>query len=157
MGWDNYHLFEFNVNGHIIGELRNGYEEMGFGPNELFDASKVTLDSIISDTKEKFEYEYDFGDGWLHEILVEKFLPNDKNMNYPNCINGKLNCPPEDCGGVNGFYELLDIINTKKNQKRKELLEWLGGEYNPNHFNLELVNKELLSLDKYIEDWRGNE
>jgi len=141
MGWTNSHLHEFEINGYRIAESNEDFEE-DFGGNTI-DASTVSLDSIIVITKEKFNYYYDFGDSWDHQILVEKFLPRDSNTKYPNCIAGKLNCPPEDCGGIWGFYNLLEIIKDKKHPEHKEMLEWLGGEYDSEYFDMAEINEEL--------------
>ncbi|MBW6484102.1 MAG: plasmid pRiA4b ORF-3 family protein [Vicingaceae bacterium] len=89
---------------------------------------------------------YDFGDSWKHLIKVENFLQKEKNVKYPICIDGELNCPPEDCGGVWGFYELLETIKNKKHPEHEEMLEWLGGQYDEEYFDKELVNKRLLKL-----------
>lgn len=150
MGWDNSHLYEFNVNNNRIGELNDDYDDFFAGDN-FFDASIATLESFITATKQKFQYEYDFGDGWTHKILVEKFLPRDPKAKYPSCIAGKLNCPPEDCGGVVGFYDLLDIIKDKKHPEQKEMLEWLGGDYDPNYFDAGKINKDLRNLDRFLK------
>ncbi len=146
MGWENYHLYEFTINEYRIG---GSTEDFDFDDDdEVINASTVTLGSIITDVKEKFEYEYDFGDGWRHQIVVEKFLPRDSSTSYPICTDGKLNCPPEDCGGVGGFYELLNTIEDKKNPEREEMLEWLGGSYDAQHFDKQEINDHLKTLDK---------
>lgn len=137
MGWDGEHLYEFKVNGSRIGEPHID------GGGKLIDASKKYIGSVISDTKVKFEYTYDFGDNWEHLIKVEKFLPKDENVKYPICIDGELNCPPEDCGGVWGFYDLLETIKNKKHPEHKDMLEWLGGKYDPEYFDKELINKSF--------------
>ena len=140
MGWGGGHLYEFNINGFRIGEPYK--DDEGWG-GKLIDASKKTLGSLISDTKGKFAYTYDFGDSWEHSIKVEKFHQHDENVKYPTCIDGELNCPPDDCGGVWGFYDLLEKIKDKKHPEHKEILEWLDGHYDAEHFDKELVNEEL--------------
>jgi hypothetical protein len=149
MGWENSHLFEFKVHNYRIGEPNEDFDDF-FSISHLVDASTVSLDSVISETKEKFEYEYDFGDGWNHQILVEKFLSRDNKIKYPVCTAGKLNCPPEDCGGIGGFYGLLDIISNKRHPNYNEMAEWLGGDYDPDYFNIEKINKNLRILDQYL-------
>jgi len=146
MGWDNYHLYEFNINKYRIGEPNEEFEY--YDDSKVLDASTVTLDNTITDTKVKFDYEYDFGDCWRHKILVEKFLPRDMSKNYPICIDGKLNCPPEDCGGVGGFYQLLNTIENKRHPEHEEMLEWLGGHYDAKHFDKDKINDELTMLYK---------
>ena len=140
MGWNGGHLYEFNIKGYRIGEPHKDNDGWG---GKLIDASKKTLDSVIYDTKGKFEYTYDFGDSWEHLLKVEKFLAKDGNIKYPICIDGELNCPPEDCGGVWGFYDLLETIKNEKHPEHKEMLEWLGGHYDAEYFDKELVNKLL--------------
>jgi hypothetical protein len=144
MGWENRHLFEFNINGLRIGEPHE--DDEGWG-GKLIDSLTVPLASMIKTTKEKFTYTYDFGDDWVHMIKVEKFLPKDEKVNYSVCIGGELNCPPEDCGGIWGFYDLLEKIKDKQHPEYRELIDWLGGKYNPEHFDIDLVNKTLLSLN----------
>lgn len=151
MGWENYHLFEFRMNDMRIGEPNEEEEEFNdlmFGTSNLLDAAAVTLDSIITETKQKINYEYDFGDGWRHKIVVEKFLPRDKQSPYPICIGGKLNCPPEDCGGIPGYYHLLEILEDKRHPEYKEMVEWLGEVYEPEYFNKEEVNQELKDFER---------
>jgi hypothetical protein len=144
MGWENDHLWEFKFKNQRIGIIDDEPEDFGFfEEDEIADAEELQLDEIISRPKEKFDYEYDFGDSWHHEILVEKFLPYDKKTKYPICIKGKLNCPPEDCGGLWGYYNLLEAIEDKNHPEHKDMLEWLGGEYNKDYFNLEETNNKL--------------
>jgi hypothetical protein len=144
MGWTNSHLHEFDVNGYRIAVP---YEEFDDGfDDESIDASTVSIDKFVTEAKSAFRYTYDFGDGWEHKIVVEKFLPQDAKIKYPICIGGKLNCPPEDCGGVPGFYELLEILGNKKHPDRKEMLEWLGYQYDAEYFDKDEINQELAAL-----------
>ena len=73
-----------------------------FSDLNLKDESKARLNKVLSKPKQKMIYEYDFGDGWEHEILLEKVLPRDSMVRYPRCLGGARACPPEDCGGVHG-------------------------------------------------------
>ncbi len=139
MGWDSCHLYEFEIKGNRLGEP---YEDDLMWGEKIVDASSISLGSLIS-AKLKFIYRYDFGDNWEHAIQVEKFLPKDENVKYPVCIDGALNCPPDDCGGVWGFYDLLKILKDKKHPEHKVMLEWMGGKYNPDFFDKELVNRSL--------------
>lgn len=92
-------------------------------------------------------YVYDFGDYWDHKIQLEKILPREKGVNYPICIKGKRASPPEDCGGVWGYEELLEII---KDPDHEETMEWLGEDFDPEHFD----PKEIVfdDPDEYLED-----
>lgn len=144
MGWDSSHLYEFNIKGCRIGEPHPDDQMWGL---KIDDASMKSLGSLISG-KLKFSYLYDFGDNWEHVIQVEKLLPKEENVKYPVCIDGALNCPPDDCGGVWGFYDLLKILKNKKHPEHKEMLEWMGGKYDPESFDKELVNKLLRRISQ---------
>jgi hypothetical protein len=148
-GWQNYHAFEFEDEGYIfrIPEYADLMDE-----DTIFDLGSSTLDSLIAETGDCLKYVYDFGDNWEHRIEIEKLLPAEAGQ-YPVCIEGELSCPPEDCGGIPGFYNLLNIISNRKHPEHRETLIWLGGKYKPELFEKELVNKELASLDDYINDW----
>lgn len=155
MGWQNSHLYEFEINGFRIAEANEDLDlEL---EDKTENASTAILESVISRTKEKIKYTYDFGDSWEHQILLEKFLTRDEKIKYPICIDGKLNCPPEDCGGIRGFYGMLNIINNKRHPERKEMLEWLGGQYDTEYFDKNEINQELASIDKYIKELDDNE
>ena len=81
-------------------------------------------------------YEYDFGDGWEHQVAVEKVLPPDSQKTYARCLDGKNNSPLEDCGDIFGYYDLLKAISNPKHPEHQQLLEWLGRPFDPNHFDL---------------------
>ncbi len=92
---------------------------------------------------QKFRYNYDFGDYWEHQIVVEKLLPRDPEIAYPTCIKGKGNCPPEDCGGIYGFYGLLEALADPKHPDHEDMREWVGEDYYPDHFDLAEINQRL--------------
>jgi hypothetical protein len=93
---------------------------------------------------QKLLYEYDFGDSWEHEIVVEKMLPFDPRAKYPACLDGARACPPEDCGSFPGYMGILEALKApKKTEEQKELLEWLEEGYDPERFDLEAVNRRL--------------
>jgi hypothetical protein len=150
MGWDNYHMFEFKINNYSFG---TPYDDLNFAQAKLIDASDVSLDEVLINPKQTFDYIYDFGDNWTHKIVFEKSILQDNKLIYPVCIDGELNCPPEDCGGIPGFYNMLDIITRKRHPEKKNMLEWLGGHYDPSHFDIALINSDLITLDDYIAEW----
>ncbi len=143
MGWENYHLFEFKFGNTGIIPPDEGYLE----ENEL-DPKKVKIGEYVYKEKQKFEYVYDFGDSWEHEIVVEK-ITEDKIEDadkYPKCIGGERACPPEDCGGTGGYERFLEVLKTGKDplgENPEGLKEWLG-DWEPEKFDLEEVNKEIL-------------
>jgi hypothetical protein len=91
----------------------------------------------------KVTYTYDFGDGWEHGIVLEKRLSADPNTAYPVCTAGQLAGPPEDCGGVPGFYNLLEAIGDPSHDQHGELREWVGDDFDPKAFSIEDVNRRL--------------
>jgi hypothetical protein len=96
--------------------------------------------------KDKCLYEYDFGDSWEHEVLVEKILPREQGKRYPVCLTGKRACPPEDCGGIWGYAEFLEAINDPQHPEHEEMREWVGGEFDAEAFDPDEVNRELQRL-----------
>jgi len=123
IGWDNYHMFEFDFEGYRIGELDEA--EDGYGSDQLLNSGTVTLSDIITEQKDTFKYLYDFGDNWKHQIKVEKFINIDPIIKYPACIDGQMNCPPEDCGGIDSFITAWKQLKTKNIQIIKKLLNGL--------------------------------
>ncbi len=140
MGWEGYHLYQFMVGGMAYSDPRV-LEEM-----EGEDARRVTLETLGRGEKSKFLYEYDFGDSWEHELLVEKILPRDEGKRYPLCLTGKRACPPEDCGGIWGYAGFLAAIRDPKHPEHEAMLAWVGGEFDPDVFDLDEVNMELQRL-----------
>jgi hypothetical protein len=140
MGWEGYHLYQFVVGGREYGDPRM-LEEM-----EGEDARKVTLATLVRGAQDKFLYEYDFGDSWDHELLIEKILPPEAGKRYPVCLTGKRACPPEDCGGIWGYTGFLAAIQNPQHPEHEEMVEWIGGEFDPEAFDLDEVNRELQRL-----------
>lgn len=151
-GWKNSHLFEFRYKNCRISEQSEGFDDDDFGDSTFVDSIFVSLGAFLIKENQEFIYEYDFGDGWEHEIIVEKLLPEDPKQKYPVCIGGELNCPPEDCGGTHGFKQLLKIIADKKHPEHKEMMNWVGKKYDPKYFDKDAANKKLKYLDKFIEE-----
>lgn len=137
MGWTNSHLHQFIADGVYYGEPHPDY---GF---DMENETRYLLRQLVSDVKDKFIYEYDFGDGWEHEIIVEKLMEPEPQTGYPRCIKGKRACPPEDVGGVWGYDEFLVAIQNKKHPEHKMYLDWIGGSFDPEDFDLDEVNQEL--------------
>jgi len=140
MGWTNSHLHMFEIYGQIYGDP----EDDETGMMETKDERKHRLGQF--DEGDKFIYEYDFGDGWRHKILIEKVLPLTPDAKIPLCIKGKGCCPPEDIGGVWGYADFLDAIADPDNPKRDEMLEWIGEDFDPAYFNLDAINAALKSF-----------
>lgn len=144
MGWTNSHLHQF-----VKGEKCYSPENFddGFELEVMNDSRKVKLNSLLKNEKDKIKYEYDFGDGWRHEIILEKILPANKTVEIPSCIGGKGNCPPEDCGGIWGYEQIKEVLSNPKHKQYKETTNWLGGKFDPDFFDMEEVNKTLKEPD----------
>jgi hypothetical protein len=113
---------------------------------DVEDERKLTLGQAAPGAKKKFTYEYDFGDSWKHEFLVEKVLEPESGVTYPLCVEGSRACPPEDCGGVRGYEEFLEVIMDPRNPEHDSMLVWAGGKFHPEEFGREAVNRKLMRL-----------
>jgi hypothetical protein len=141
MPWTNSHLHQF-----IVGRIFYGTPDAefgGLGPSEMLNEKKHTLAEIAPAAKKKFIYEYDFGDGWQHEVVVEKVLPPDKGFKHPVCLAGANACPPDDCGGIPGYYNLLEALADPKHPEHAEMKEWLGSKWDAARFDLDETNRFL--------------
>ncbi len=136
MGWYDCHLHQFEMNTRIGFRVIIGSEDC----DELEDKAKIAKYFLFP--KDKASYEYDFGDGWEHEIVLEKILPAVTGNKYPQCIAGERACPPEDCGGVWGYENLLTIIKNPKHEEYEDRIEWLGSEFDPEKFDPAAVEFE---------------
>lgn len=143
MGWTNSHLHQFKIGEEYYGEP---HPDFGYDDFEMKDASKVELSRVVQGEKTRFIYEYDFGDSWEHQILIEKILTAEPGILYPVCLTGKRSCPPEDCGGVWGYDYLLEIIQNPEHEDYEERMEWLGEDFVPEAFDVDEVNKLLRAL-----------
>ena len=88
-------------------------------------------------------FTYDFGDNWEHTVLLEKILAPEPGTHYPRCISGKRNCPPEDCGGPWGYADLLEALANPKHPRHADMIEWTGGDHDPEEFDVEDANARL--------------
>ena len=140
MGWTNSHLHSFTILSEEYGVPMPEYEWEGM---ELHDEEKFKLSKVVLGEKFKFSYTYDFGDGWDHEILVEKVLDAQPDIKYPICIKAKRSCPPEDCGGPWGYQELLETLQDPKHPEHEEMLDWLGGAFNAERVDIDDINYGL--------------
>jgi hypothetical protein len=137
MGWCNCHLHAFTIN-----EVDYGAADPEFDSG-MENETRIRLDKVIPAAKMRFSYTYDFGDGWNHKILVEKILPPNPGVQYPVCLAGARACPPEDCGGPWGYGDFLRAINDPNHEEHKQLLEWVGGSFDPEAFDLDGVDGRL--------------
>ncbi len=140
MGWTDSHLHQFIIDGQYYGiPSPDDWEPM-------IDERRHTLSKIAPEPKRKFIYEYDFGDSWEHQILVESIIQPEAGVKYPVCIKGKRACPPEDVGGVWGYDEFLAAIADPSHSEHETYTEWIGGDFDPEEFDLDDINEELRRL-----------
>lgn len=149
MGWTNSHLFEFKIEGYRIGEIFENMEELD--GSHIINAKETKLISLVDKEGECFKYEYDFGDGWNHTIIFENYESIEPKQQLPFCVSGALKCPPEDCGGIPGFYDFLSVISNKRHPEHRETKTWAGGKFDPAEFDVLKINKQLKNIEKYIK------
>jgi len=140
MGWTDSHPHIFSV-----GRVSYGVPDPVFD-EDVRDEWRYKLNDVLTAPKQKLSYEYDFGDSWTHEVLLEKVLAPEPGVSYPRCTAGNRACPPEDCGGVWGYADLLEAIGDPKHEQHDESLEWVGGEFDPEQFDVAEVNAALRRL-----------
>jgi hypothetical protein len=141
MGWTNSHLHQFIENDKFYTERLDG-DDLWNEMNNV-DYRGIKLNELLRFVKNTILYEYDFGDSWSHEILLEKFLKVDKTIKYPACLAGSMNCPPEDVGGIGGYLMMLKVLRNPNNEEYESYIRWLGEKFDYKEFDLNRVNKKL--------------
>lgn len=139
MGWKDYHLHEFKTVNPSTGLIEDVGIPDGDYDDEVLPGWKRKIADYFSLENPSADYMYDFGDSWEHKIQLEKIISREKNVNYPVCIKGKRACPPEDCGGVRGYDDFLEIIKDPGHEEHEDMLNWIGGEFDPERFDIKEV------------------
>ncbi|MCG2722820.1 MAG: plasmid pRiA4b ORF-3 family protein [Thermodesulfovibrionales bacterium] len=139
MGWTDTHLHMFRMSDPSSGRkavigMEDEELDSDMGSTTLLE-TKQKISKWFSERNDKADYIYDFGDDWEHTIKLEKILPREKDIDYPICIAGARACPPEDCGGTGGYAHFLEIIMDPHHEEYEEMLEWAGGDFDPERFN----------------------
>jgi hypothetical protein len=151
MGWTNSHLHHFRLGEQLYGDpqlMGDNFEELAYK-----DSTATKISDILPKKGKKFRflYEYDFGDSWEHEVLVEGSVPPDSKVKYPLCLEGARACPPDDCGGVWGYADFVEAIQNPDNERHEELMEWGGGRFDPEAFDPAKATK---AMKKGLPDWK---
>ena len=141
MGWTDSHLHRFIANGKEYG--RPDYEERFADDDPLRDERRVRLASLFPVVPASFLYEYDYGDGWLHVLVVEQYWSSNPDVQYPVCVEGERACPPEDVGGIYGYEKLLAVLAEPKHEEHEEMRMWAGADFEPEAFDVKAVNRAL--------------
>ncbi len=139
MGWSGYHLYAFRIGGTTYMEIDDDW------PDESVDSASVRLRDVVG-SGDRFDFEYDFGDGWEHQVVVEEVVPSSGHARRPVCLAGRRACPPEDVGGPSGYIGFLAAIADPTHESHEELQEWIGGSFDPAAFDLGQVNQTLAAV-----------
>jgi hypothetical protein len=138
MGWEGSHMYCFEIGKDTFYESEDDVDE--------FDGMKMStakLNSWLFRKRQKAKFIYDFGDSWTHVIEVTSILQAVSGMRYPRCVAGERACPPEDCGGAWGYMEYMEALRNPDTAEKKEMLKWIGDDFDPEAFNLVKVDKRL--------------
>lgn len=139
--------FDYQTHAFTVDDLRFG-NPLKRDELTIEDDRDVTLADIDLEHRQRFTYGYHFGEGWQVDVKVEKTLKVEKGATYPLCVEGERAGPPEDCGGVEAFHDMLACIKEPHTDLGREWLEWLGPEYHPEVCDVEKINKALRKLGK---------
>jgi hypothetical protein len=139
MGWGDCHLHQFLINNISYGNLADGDDDT---VDE--DEKNFRLADLVQEPKTKISYDYDYGDGWEHVILIEKTnVPAIEYPGHPICLAGAHACPPEDCGGVPGYYAILEALEDPDHPDHEDFMDFVGPNFDPAFFNIQAVNRDL--------------
>lgn len=142
MGWQDYHLYEFEV-----GDKRYGVPDPEWeGMRPILNAKSTRLAALVDRDLRTFTYIYDFGDNWRHSINIEAVADADPRAAYPRFLDGARRGPPEDVGSTEGYYEFLDAVTKPQHPEHRQMLEWHGGPYDPDDINLPMITARLSQL-----------
>jgi len=135
MGWQCSHLYAFEIDGRHYGDPAS--------VDDVEDDRRLTLAGVVKSGVMRFTYTYDFGDDWEHDIIIERKQAASPDGRSPVCVAGKRNCPPEDCGGVWGYRDLLAAMADPSNSSHAALSDWVGADFDPELFSLNVVNARI--------------
>ena len=144
MGWWDGHLHQFRQGNVYYADLHVEEDLECF--DHAIDENKVRLNAVLKKAKQKLIYEYDFGDGWEHDIVLEKILSAEQGIRYPVCLDGKRRSPPEDCGGMGGYENLLSVLKDPSHPEHDEWREWAPEGFNSEEFELDDINLEIRAI-----------
>ncbi len=143
LGWTDSHLHHFVAGDTVYGDTVYGDPDLLIDDPPQESTRRARLGQIASRVGATLRYEYDFGDGWDHLIIVEGLLWHDAGVKGATCLAGGGACPPEDCGGIGGYADLLATLRRGRGSEYRELLAWLGGPFDPAAFDLAATNRAL--------------
>jgi len=139
MGWEDYHLHQFQIGEQVYGVLDDEFIDDEF---DDIDEDTVVLSDVVS-APLRFSYQYDFGDNWQHEVVVETVESVPLVLKFAACIDGQRACPPEDCGGTGGFEEFVEAVTDPTHEEHVDYVEWVGRPFDPESFSIAATNAAL--------------
>lgn len=153
MGWWDYHLYEFRQGDRKYGDL-----EDADGDEKVEDSAEFPLAHLLKKPGDTFLYAYDFGDSWMHRVVLERrtarsasrYVDEDEAQ-WAKCLHGKRACPPEDCFGVTGYADLVEAIEDPFHPSRKDKLDWIGSDFDPDGFDPRIVNLRLFLWERELQ------
>jgi hypothetical protein len=151
MGWTNSHLHQFIVDDECYGDPE--LLDDGFYEAEIVDSTDTSLSTLFGKARRgtRFRYQYDFGDGWEHDVTFEGRFATEPGVKYPRCVDGERACPPEDVGGVWGYADFLEAISHPKHESHEDMLEWIGDGFDPNKFSPAVATR---AMRRGVPNWR---
>lgn len=153
-GWCGYHAYNFEVGATLHDEgifIELPELDDGWSYYETKNSKKEKIDKYFKEYK-RMKYTYDFGDDWIHDIIIEKIIETDIKLVNPVCIKAKMADLPEDCGGPWGYEELLGILSDKNHERYKEMKEWIDGGMTNWYDDREYVDIEEINMG--LEDYK---
>ena len=135
MGWTDSHLHAYEMQGKHAARIESPYAVDEIHEKVKYFTPETMLTKFFDREGDSAVYVYDFGDGWRHEVLLEKIVPKKPAQKYPVCLAGQRACPPENCGGIGGYARCVKAVTGKVSPDMDEdFLNWLG-DWNPTGFN----------------------
>jgi hypothetical protein len=143
MGWTGTHRFAFDV-----GSKRYGVPDPGdlAGVRRVLKAKGMPLHRLVERGCQRFDYTYDFGDDWVHDVVVEACRVGKNDIDYPVFVSGAGRCPPEDVGGMSGFEDFVDAIRNPRHPEHRRMIRWYGGTFEQANINADHVRKVFESI-----------
>ena len=153
MGWLDYHLHHFEIRGKSKQKESHigipDFDRMS-DLEEVYPGWEIPISVYFNDLGVTAKYIYDYGDFWEHSIKLEGYMYREKGIKYPICIGGDRACPPEDCGSVSGYYNVIETLSDPKSDDYEEMKTWVGENWHPEKFN-----KNVVKFDNPYKRWKS--
>ncbi len=153
MGWLDYHLHHFDIKGkHKSKAVHIGIPDFDrtYELQEVYPGWEILMMAYFNDLGIEAKYVYDYGDDWHHSVKLEGYMYRGKGVKYPICVDGERACPPEDCGGPGGYYNVLETLADPEHHDHEDMRTWVGETWDPEHFN-----KAQVKFDNPYKRWKG--